>query len=65
MSRPIANKNHIIGLDDVGGRWNNAFINFEVEVKLMGNNLQAMTSQTLEMMLPQLIMKCKWWHIND
>jgi hypothetical protein len=40
-------------------------VTFEVEVKLMGKNLQAMMNQTLEMMLPQFIMKCKWWHIND
>lgn len=65
MSRPVADKDRIIAQDDVDGRWNNAFTNFEVELKLMGNNFQAMMSQTLEMMLPQLIMKCKWWHIND
>jgi hypothetical protein len=65
MSRPATNKYHIIVLDDVDGCWNNAFTNFEVEVKLMGKNLQAMMSRTLEMMLPQFKMKCKWWHIND
>ncbi len=28
MSRPVANKDHIITLDDVDGCWNNAFSNF-------------------------------------
>jgi hypothetical protein len=33
------------------------------QTMLIELNLQATMSQTLEMMLPQLIMKCKWWQL--
>ncbi len=63
MSKPIANKANIIALDNVDSRWNNVLSLTLKQTKLMGKNLWAMMNQTLKMMLPQLIVKWKWWQV--
>jgi len=62
MAKPLAKKVETLDLDDVDVRGTMPFVTLK-QTMLMELNLQAMMSQTLEMILPQVIMKCKWWQL--